>query len=132
MKLKLDFISNSSSTSFVYISDRELTEEAFIKAAGVDPDGPVGSLFVQMHRELVDGLRYGRPVKTEDQAESLAGTHEFTPDVVQKMKDAVNQGRLVLTGSLSSEEALAEILLCTEMFEVNSDEFYINAFNNYW
>ena len=132
MKLKLDFVSNSSSTSFVYISDRELTEEAFLKAAGVDPGGPVRDLFVQMHRELINGLRNGKSVETKDQAEALAGTHEFTPDVIQKMKDAVDQGKLVVTGSLSSEAEFAEALLCTEMFEVTSDEFYINAFNNYW
>ena len=132
MKLKLDFVSNSSSTSFVYISDHELTEEAFLKAAGVDPSGPVSDLFVQMHRELINGLRNGTSVETKGQAEALAGTHEFTPDVIQKMIDAVDEGKLVLTGSLSSEAEFAEALLCVEMFEVDSDDFYINAFNNYW
>ena len=53
MKIKLDFVSNSSSTSFVYISDEELSEEAFLEAAGVDREGPVGDLFCEMHSSCV-------------------------------------------------------------------------------
>ena len=40
MKLKLDFVSNSSSTSFVYIADEEINEEAFLVGASVPPYQP--------------------------------------------------------------------------------------------
>ena len=97
MKIKLDFVSNSSSTSFVYISDEELSEEVFLEAAGVDGDGPVGDLFRQMYSEISTALRhYGKQVMTKEAADSLAGTHEFTPEVVEKMKDAIEQGKNVV------------------------------------
>lgn len=133
MKVKLDFVSNSSSTSFVYISDEELSEEVFLQAAGVDGDGPVGDLFRQMHSEISSALNnYGKRITTKEAVDELAGTHEFTPEVVEKMKDAVRQGKSVITSSLSSDGALAESLLCMAMFEIVSDRFYINAYNNYW
>lgn len=133
MKVKLDFISNSSSTSFVYISDEELSEEVFLKAAGVDRDGPVGDLFHQMYSEISTSIReYGKKVTTKEAADRLAGTHEFTPAVIEKMKDAIEQGKNVVTSKLSSDGSLAESFLCTTMFEIESDRFYINAFNNYW
>ena len=132
MKIKLDFVSNSSSTSFVYISDIDLTEEIFLEAAGVDRDGPVGDLFAQMHGELISAMRYGAKITSNEEANNLAGSHEYTPDVVQRMKDAIHQGRKVATGTLSSDGPLAESLLCMAMFEIESDEFYINAYNNYW
>ncbi|UXX83022.1 hypothetical protein [Roseovarius pelagicus] len=132
MKIKLDFVSNSSSTSFVYISDVELTEEAFLEAAGVERDGPVGDLFVQMHGEVKYALQRGATVTSKEAAERLSGTHEFTPEVIQRMKDAIDQGKRVSTGSLSSDGPLAESLLCMAMFEVESEAFYINAYNNYW
>ena len=133
MKIKFDFISNSSSTSFVYISDEELSEEVFLEAAGVDGDGPVGDLFRQMHYEISTALRHhGEQVTTKEAADSLAGTHEFTPEVVEKMKDAIEQGKNVVTSTLSSDGPLAESLLCMAMFEIESDRFYINAYNNYW
>jgi hypothetical protein len=133
MKIKLDFVSNSSSTSFVYISDEELSEEVFLEAAGVDGDGPVGGLFRQMHSEISTAIRhYGKQVTTKEAAVSLAGTHEFTPEVVEKMKDAIEKGKNVVTSKLSSDGPLAESLLCMAMFEIESDRFYINAYNNYW
>ena len=46
MKVKFDFVSNSSSTSFVYIADKEFNEELFFRAVGVARDGPVGDFFL--------------------------------------------------------------------------------------
>jgi len=63
---------------------------------------------------------------------SLAGTHEFTPEVVEKMKNAIEQDKKVVTSKLDSDGPLAESLLCMAMFEIESDRFYINAYNNYW
>lgn len=133
MKIKFDFVSNSSSTSFVYISDEELSEAAFLEAAGVDGDGPVGDLFRQMYSEISTAIWHnGTQVTTKETADSLAGTHEFTPEVIEKMKEAIDQGKNVVTSSLSSDGPLAESLLCVAMFEIESDRFYINAYNNCW
>jgi hypothetical protein len=133
MKIKFDFVTNSSSTSFVYISDEELSAEVFLEAAGVDGDGPVGDLFRQMYSEISTALRdHGKQITTKEAADSLAGSHEFTPEVVGKMKDAIEQGKSVVTAELSSDGPLAESVLCVAMFEIESDRFYINAYNNCW
>lgn len=132
MKIRLDFVSNSSSTSFVYISDVDLTEHAFLEAAGVERDGPVGDLFSQMYDEIAHAISRGDAVVSSEAADQLAGTHEYTPDVIQRMKDAVDEGKKVLTGTLSSDGSLAESALCMAMFEIESEKFYINAYNNYW
>jgi len=133
MKIKYDFVSNSSSTSFVYISDAELSEEDFLKAAGVNGDGPVADLFRQMHSEISTAIRhYGKQITTKEAADSFAGSYTFTPEVIEKMKDAIEQGKNVVTSRLSSDGPLAESILCMAMFEIESDSFYINAYNNYW
>ncbi len=132
MKIRLDFVSNSSSTSFVYISDVELTEESFLEAAGVRREGPIGDLFVQMHGDIVHALQGGAVVTSKDAVDQLSGTSEYTPEVIQRMKDAIDQGKKVATGSLSSDGALAESLLCMALFEIESNDFYLNAYNNYW
>jgi len=116
----------------VYISDDELSEEAFLESAGVDESGPAGDLFRQMYSELSYAIQNGKAIMTQEEVESLAGKHEFTPGVVEKMKDAVEQGKMVVTSSLSSDGGFAESLLCMAAFEINSDHFYINAYNNYW
>ncbi len=133
MKIKYDFVSNSSSTSFVYISDEELSEDVFLEAAGVDRDSPVADLFRQMHSEISTAIRrYGEQITTKEAADNLAGSHAFTPEVIEKMKDAIEIGKNVVTSTLSSDGPLAESLLCMAMFEIESNHFYINAYNNYW
>lgn len=133
MKIRYDFVSNSSSTSFVYISDEELSEDVFLEAVGVDKDSPVADLFRQMHYEITTSIRdYGELITTKEAADSLAGSHEFTPAVIEKMKTAIEQGKNVVTSVLSSDGAIAESLLCMAIFEIESDRFYINAYNNSW
>jgi len=133
MKIKYDFVSNSSSTSFVYISDQALSEEVFLEAAGVDRGSPVADLFRQMHAEITTAIRdHGKQITTREAADSLAGSYEFTPEVIEKMKDAIEQGKNVVTSTLSSDGPLAESLLCMAIFEIESDLFYINAYNNFW
>lgn len=133
MKIKLDFVSNSSSTSFVYISDDELSEEAFLRAVGVDGNGPVGDVFRQMHFEICSSMQSrGKRISTDAEADLFAGSFEFTPIVIDKIKNSIKEGKIVYVSKLSSDGPLAESILCMEMFEIESDEFYINAYNNYW
>lgn len=133
MKIKLDYITNSSSTSFVYISDKELNKEDFMKAVGVDIDGPVSDLFLQMYEEICSALRRkGNRIISKEAVDSLVGSHEFTPETICRMKDAIDRGKTVITSTLSSEGSLAESLMCMTVFEIESDQFYINAYCSYW
>jgi hypothetical protein len=132
MKIKLDFVSNSSSTSFVYISEGDLEKEDFFKAAGVSPDSPVSGLFGQMFYELSSRIREGTLLSSCEEIDELDERHEFTAETIAKMKDAVSKGQKVIVSQLSSENNLPEMMLCTSIFEIDSDKFHINAYSNYW
>jgi hypothetical protein len=132
MKIKMDFVSNSSSTSFVYIAKEMLSKEEFLDAAGVTPDSPVAPLFVDMFHQLKSSIERGQTLHSAADVDALNGEHDFTPEVLDRMKKALEQGLVVTTGHLSSEECLAESVLCMEIFEIESERFYINAYDNYW
>lgn len=132
MKLKMDFVSNSSSTSFVYISSDMLTLKDFMAAAGVSENSPVAPLFQDMYRELQERIEQGDTLTSVEEIENISKKDRFTDDVIAKMKAAVQQGQLVTVSSFSSENNLAELILCTEIFEMNSERFFINAYENYW
>lgn len=65
MKIKMDFVSNSSSTSFVYISKEMLSKDDFLRAAGVSSDSPVASLFEAMFYQLKSSIESGDTLRTD-------------------------------------------------------------------
>lgn len=132
MKIKVDFVSNSSSTSFVYISEADLKKEDFFKASGVSPDSPVAELFGQMFYELSSRIEEGTSVSSTGEIDNLDERHEFTPETIARMKEAVLRGQKVIVSQLSSENNLPEMMMCTSIFEIDSDKFHINAYSNYW
>ena len=132
MKIKMDFISNSSSTSFIYISNGEFNESSFFDAVGVSQDSPLFTLFGKMFLVLSEAIRLGDKVTDESQLVQDDKDPKFTPEVIDRAKKALKDGKDVVVSRLSNEEALEESFLCTEIFEIESNEFYINAYDNYW
>lgn len=132
MKIKIDFVSNSSSTSFVYIARDMLSKQDFMAAAGVSADSPVASLFEDMFHELKERIERGEVLTSVEDIERLGNRERFTSNVIDRMKKALEQGQTATVGSFSSESNLAEMTLCTEIFEIDSERFFINAYENYW
>lgn len=132
MKIKMDFVSNSSSTSFVYIARDMLSKQDFMTAVGVSADSPVASLFEEMFHELKERIERGETLTSVEDIDSLDNRERFTSEVIDRMKKALEQGQTITIGSFSSENNLAEMTLCTEIFEIESERFFINAYENYW
>ena len=132
MKVKIDFVSNSSSTSFVYIAQDMLTKDDFFDAVGVSASSPAAPLFQEMFEQLKSRIESGNRLKSPEDVDALEGSREFMPEVLARMKDALEQGKIVTTGYLSSEDGMAESVLCTEILEIDSERFFINAYDNYW
>jgi nucleoid DNA-binding protein len=132
MKVKMDFVSNSSSTSFVYIARDMLSKQDFMAAVGVGVNSPVASLFEDMFRELKERIERGETLTSVEDIDSLENQERFTSEVIDRMKKALEQGQTVTIGGFSSENNLAEMTLCTEIFEIESERFFINAYENYW
>jgi hypothetical protein len=128
----MDFVSNSSSTSFVYIAKEMMTKEDFFDAAGVSADSPVGPIFEDMFYQLRSRIEHGDTLQSVDEVNALEGDHGFIPEVLDRMREAIRRGETVTTGYLSSESDIAESVLCMEIFEIESERFFINAYANYW
>ena len=132
MKIKMDFVSNSSSTSFVYIAREMLSRDDFLAAAGVDPESPVAPLFKSMFAELKTQIDRGTVLTRVEEVDTLENRQQYTPEVLDRMKRGIADGETVTVEHFSSENNLAEMTLCTEIFEIESERFFINAYDNYW
>jgi hypothetical protein len=109
----------------------QFTKESFFEAIGASDQGPLGSLFVSMYEELNSSIANGERIVGIDQVAS-ARDFDLTPEVFERVSVALTEGKRVVRGMLSSDGALAESILCMEIFEIETDKMFINAFPNYW
>ena len=85
-----------------------------------------------MYDVLNKSIDYGKKVTDESQLIQDKKYPDFTPEVIDRAKRALVKGENVVIGRLDSDGDAEESFLCMQIFEIESNDFYINAFNNYW
>jgi hypothetical protein len=137
MKIRTDFVTNSSSTSFVIIAADDPDEEEFLELMGVAGDSPLIPLFSELYYHLLDGMEppeeyFGDYRETIDNwSERLRS--EFPDEVVERIAEAREANYKVYIGRLSTEGyGYIEAFFCTDSFEVESEGIYFNALNCAW
>ena len=127
MKVRADFVTNSSTTSFIIISDTELRRPDFLALVGVSPESPLAPVF----DALLDRLLASRDPRDEHrETEYFART--FSEEVASRVAEARQTGREIYAGELSSDNEPIETLFCCDSFEVESDTIYFNSLRCMW
>jgi len=126
MKIKSDFITNSSSTSFILIYEDELSKSEFLKMIGIEEDSALAFLFENLYEKLWE---YKKPVYTPH----FLFNKGAPPDELKtQVSEALKEGLKVFVGNWSTEVDIIEDFFCTDSFEIKEDKFYLHAFSCYW
>ena len=139
MKIKLDFVTNSSSTCFVVILKKgaKFTKEDFMHSVGVSKKSPVYSIFEELFTMIesnmgdfdagVDQHRWNKTKQWNKFIEDV-----FSADLVKRISAARENAAPIYFGTLSSDNTPIESFFCCDSFKIEGNSFYIDASNSSW
>ena len=136
MKLKFDFVTNSSSTSLVVITYEEFSIPNFIDSIGAENKSIFKDIFEDLFyafnqnmepiRDHISQHRWRKDENFEDFIERL-----YSKETLDKILDAEKKGHTVYGGWLSSDEE-TELFFCTDSFIIDNDKLFIDATVDGW
>lgn len=138
MKIKQDFVTNSSSTAFILSIKEEWNKDNFLKELGIEGTSPMNELFEQLYEtvenEKEEILAYMREYDSNcNNVYAFLLNEGFSEETASLVKNLLDDGRTVYMGRLNSAGGtLAENIFCSESFLICEDDIYFNGRISGW
>ena len=132
MVIRDGFVTNSSSTSFIIISKKQLTGEYLLEKLGVKRDAPNYNTILSLCKKIIEEGKLGFYHHSYEETNYELVKELFGGKTANKYKELSNKGYNVYCGSISSEETAIETAICLDCFRVKGRGIYMDASENVW
>lgn len=138
MKIRSDFITNSSSTNYIIISKQEASNESLAHLFGFGKDSPLTPHIQDLVHNIISDIKtvedflnckYSRD-RYENEEEFIK--EKFSNKTYMRFLEAVERKEHVYIGSFSSDEPEFLCFFCTDPILIEGDDIYYDGIESGW
>jgi hypothetical protein len=132
MKIRIGYVTNSSSTNFLILSKKELTQEYLFKKLGFKKGSIIEQYALDLCENIINGTYRGLRYFDFEEMNYENVKQVFGEDTAEKYKKYKEKGFHSYMGYTSSDEDTLTSFFTTDTFELEENGIYINGRSCVW
>ena len=132
MKIRMGYVTNSSSTNFMILSKTELTADYLYQKLGFKKNSILEENAMELCRNIISGTIKGLRWYDFDEINEEHVKEVFGDKAARIYKMTKLKGFLVYMGQTDSDDGTLTSFFTTDSFEIEQNDFYLNARNCVW
>lgn len=133
MKIKLDYVTNSSSTSFILITDKEINKNYLLQLIGIEKDSEFRFIFEELFEIMEESIMPINEYMEKNDFYEEQLTYEFSENITEKIDENLKMGRNVYMGNFPYYDKIDSIVgqfFYRYKFEYEDDVIYFGSLSD--